>query len=399
MAKAKKRSVLLPVVLIVLSVCLILGTTLAYFTDTRSTNTPVNFGKIEISVNEPFETTIPLKDALPGDKIVDKISFTKATDSEDMYVRVKALYETTSTNEDILDFVEEMNTYDLNVKEYTAGDFAWSEKFGDFYYLVERTSTSEMYNLQNPIEIIFSDYMELPRELEQLDEYAQFMETISLNIEVQAIQSANLPNSLITDVYDNFTETFETGSDVVYSISGHETLFYIGDEFNIGDLQIANTTPVGNIILDVSEFFIDSSEFDSNTIGTYDIYVKDKDGNIITSYAVEVVECTDPSYFTFNGEIVTGLTAEGKQLSRIVIPSSYSIASTPTGTYSNNALSNSANTSYIRGDEIQVTSIGDFAFRGCSSLTSITIPEGVTSNEKCALGIYSIRSNIVNFSL
>ena len=93
MAKAKKRSVLLPVVLIVLSVCLILGTTLAYFTDTRSTNTPVNFGKIEISVNEPFETTIPLKDALPGDKIVDKISFTKATDSEDMYIRVKALYD------------------------------------------------------------------------------------------------------------------------------------------------------------------------------------------------------------------------------------------------------------------------------------------------------------------
>ena len=54
MNKAKKRSVLLPVVLIVLSVCLILGTTLAYFTDTRNTNTPVNFGKIEIKRTEAF---------------------------------------------------------------------------------------------------------------------------------------------------------------------------------------------------------------------------------------------------------------------------------------------------------------------------------------------------------
>ena len=113
---------------------MILGTTLAYFTDTRSTNTPVNFGKIEISVNEPFETTIPLKDALPGDKIVDKISFTKATDSEDMYVRAKVLFATESGELDVKNLVNLLNTYDFNIKDYTIGDYAWSERFGDYYY-------------------------------------------------------------------------------------------------------------------------------------------------------------------------------------------------------------------------------------------------------------------------
>ena len=296
----RKSSVILPVVLIVLSICVILGTTLAYFTDTRDTTNPVNFGKIEISVNEPFEETIPIKNALPGDKIVDKISFTKAIDSEDMYVRVKAVYETTSTVPGVQDLVDEINTYSIDLA--TGADYVWDTSYINYYYLVTASNADTLYNVTEPSEIVFTDEISIPRELRQLDNYAQYMETISLKIEIQAIQSQGV-SSTLTDVNDAFSET-------------------------LGEAEILPT---------------------------------------------------NPSYFTFDGSIVTGLTEEGKALSKIIIPSSYSVvdSSQPSNAYGpSNAGSSSI---YTYGNEFQVTSIGNDAFIGCSNLTSITIPNGITS--------------------
>ena len=174
MTKGKRRSLILPVVLIILSIGLILGTTLAYFTDTRSSQSPVNFGKIEISVDDAFTSTIPLNDALPGDKITDKISFSKAVDSEDMYVRAKVYFDTDSDNEDIKAFVNTLNTYDFDIADGTS-EHIWSEKMGYFYYLVSSTNTSIAYNVQNASEIVLSNAMYLPREMTQLDGYSQCM--------------------------------------------------------------------------------------------------------------------------------------------------------------------------------------------------------------------------------
>ena len=65
----------------------------------------------------------------------------------------------------------------------------------------------------------------------------------------------------------------------------------------------------------------------------------------------------------------------------IVLPDNYSGNSYRIGDYAfYNCSSNFTSVTIPEG----VTSIGDYAFKGCSSLTSITIPEGVTSIGECA---------------
>ena len=107
MQKSKKSTVILSAIMIILSVCLILGVTLAYFTDTRRSESAVNFGKIEISVDEPFSEEVTLKDVLPGDKLTDAIKFSKVVDSEPMYIRAKVSFE--SDDESLSAIIDELN--------------------------------------------------------------------------------------------------------------------------------------------------------------------------------------------------------------------------------------------------------------------------------------------------
>ena len=66
-------------------------------------------------------------------------------------------------------------------------------------------------------------------------------------------------------------------------------------------------------------------------------------------------------YFTITSGMITGYTGTDTE---VIIPNSYSIA--PDGRL-------------ITGDAYDVTSIGSYAFDGCTGLTSITIPTSVTS--------------------
>ena len=377
----RKTSVILPVVLIVMSVCLILGTTIAYFTDTRGTSTPVNFGKIEISVDEPFSSTVSIKDAIPGTKITDKVAFKKAVDSEDMYVRAKVLFTTTSEDTNIQNLVTELNSYELDIKEYSAGDYAWSEKYGDYIYLVERETPTNAYNITSTDEIVVSDRIELPRELRQSANYAQYLNSIELLVELQAVQSLNVANRIV-DLYYVFSEKFDESVDIEYSVANSTSVFYVGDEFSTNKLKIKKKTEVSESVLNASEYDVDYTNYNANTPGDYEIIIKDKESNILTSYNVKVVQPTDTSCFTFNGGAITGLTGDGNALSDIVIPRVYN-----DGT-SDIAVTSIAQRAFMGRDNIvsviipgSVTTIENSAFQMCQSLASVTLLEGVESIE------------------
>ena len=75
-----------------MALIVILSTTLAYFTDRVTKDSNMQFGKISIVEGKGFVSgSTSLKDKLPGDKITDTISFSKAVDSGSMYVRAKGI--------------------------------------------------------------------------------------------------------------------------------------------------------------------------------------------------------------------------------------------------------------------------------------------------------------------
>ena len=74
------------------------------------------------------------------------------------------------------------------------------------------------------------------------------------------------------------------------------------------------------------------------------------------------------------GEVYNVNDANMMEIGEELIPRSYSETDFPIEI----SYPNTRNI-YVEGDDYQVTSIGDFAFEGCSGLTSITIPKGVTS--------------------
>ena len=362
-----KKSIILPLVLGILSVCVIIGTTLAYFTDLRGAKNPINFGKIQISVDDSFSETVAIKDALPGEEVVGKVAFSKALDSESMYVRTKILFTTTSEDADIQNFVNELNSYEIDVKEYTTGDFAWSEKYGDYYYLVERTTPNEVYENATNQEIVISESIELPRELRQLDDYEQYFETINLLIEVQAIQSANVSNALANvdtlmgDLFNGYGLPQPT--DPKYFLFEGDTIIGLTDEgeeltdiviptsYGIGDVQstpVQTFTSHDEITYYTLDLMFDPVEYDAfdawyTSIGR-DSY--DFDANGPVTYTKEVVTYTyGDTPITAIGDQVFALSTT---LKSVVIPEG-------------------------------IESIGESAFHGCYNITSLELPSTLSN--------------------
>ena len=204
--KSGNKTTLLSVALIIVSLIVIVATTLAYFTDRLSKDSSIQFGKITLVGGQRMVSgAVNMTDKLPGDKITDTISFSKAVDSESMYVRVKLSF-TTNGNDVVKAYVEELNKGTFAIKEYTTSNYKWSERIGNYYYLMDMTG-DKVHTLNTTEEIILADSLVLSTELTQDEFKSQYMQRISLSVEVQAIQTANITNDFDT-VNTKFGEVF-----------------------------------------------------------------------------------------------------------------------------------------------------------------------------------------------
>ena len=116
MDKSRRKGNVLAFVFISLAVMVLVGSTLAILRNTATSFAPVQIGKIALSADSGFDTSITLRDVIPGDKIAERVTFSKDADSEAMYVRAKVYL--TTEDDSIKSDIAKINAYPLGVTSY-----------------------------------------------------------------------------------------------------------------------------------------------------------------------------------------------------------------------------------------------------------------------------------------
>ena len=202
MEMSRRKGNVLAFVFISIAVMVLVGSTLAILRNTVSTFAPVQIGKIALSADSGFDTSITLRDVIPGDKIAERVTFSKDADSEAMYVRAKVYL--TTEDDTIKSDIAKINTYPLGVTSEQA-EYQW-KRIGNFYYLMADDNT--LYDVTTNEEIVIFDEIRLPLMPEEDQDISLYSKTASLNLELRAIQSLGVEYASFTEADILFGENF-----------------------------------------------------------------------------------------------------------------------------------------------------------------------------------------------
>jgi len=225
----KKHSKFISCIAIVLFSALIilnLAISLAWFTDAENFTQTIRFGTIKISSNESgwFSSTQNYYASVkPNDIILNEdIKFNLDSTSQPIYVRVKYDVNTSSTNSEVLKVRNYLKYRELSLS--SASDYKWSEKIGNYYYLLNSSG--------NPLAVESvrnGDYVFLSKQNSQISNELEFDSTmvtgdsIAITIGIEAIQVANLDeasnNALIEDIEAELNSIHNVTSSGTYSVT------------------------------------------------------------------------------------------------------------------------------------------------------------------------------------
>ena len=203
----------LPVLIILLSLTVITGSTFAFFADRNTDDADITFGKVELSDGTNVGQTKIITDAIPGTPIMDEtLAFAKAVDSQPIYVRAKLSFSLIDEgNTTINAFLEELRTAtadSMGIGGQVAGTSAyWSAKDGNYVYLTDEAGTDLFSVTDSTLYTLTTANITIPTSLTQGDDYSQYMEQIRFSFAFQALQSANVTGSLV-DKKAIFNEIF-----------------------------------------------------------------------------------------------------------------------------------------------------------------------------------------------
>ena len=235
-----------------------------------------------------------------------------------------------------------------------------ASQYAEYGTAVEYTGSTPTKPADNTYTYTFSHW-----ETAEGEEYDISSETITGDISVYAQYTATYIEYTVENPYTQVT-ILHDGS----PINDGETLHY-------GDTVEITYSPTEGY--EMTTFTVTGAD----RVGETDTYTVI--GNLEITYAEEAVVYLD---FTIEDGVVTGYTGSD---TNVVIPSTYSISNGSIVEGTDYTVTGIGESAFDRKTSITsitipegVTSIGKYAFRGCSSLTSITIPENVTS-----IGIYA----------
>lgn len=191
----------LPVLIILLSITVIVGSTFAYFTDRKEDTSNLTFSKVELSSETTTGVNGTIRDVIPGTKLVDgALEFSKAIDSEAIYVRAKisfSLPEEYADDEDMKTLLDNLRgSTDFNIVATEQNGAVWSAKDGNYFYLLNADDTNKLMRVDTIDTYVLSNEVVVPRDLESLEDNAQYMKSINFHIAFEAIQADNVSNIL-----------------------------------------------------------------------------------------------------------------------------------------------------------------------------------------------------------
>lgn len=226
----KKNSKIISFATILLLTLLIVFNTafsLAWFTDKEILpDTKLKFGSIKISSNQDgwFSATQNYYASVkPNDIILNEdIKFNLDTSSQPVYIRVKYNVTTTSTNNEVLKLSNYLKYRELTLS--TSSDYSWSNKRGDYYYLLDASG--------NPLAVESkrsTDYVFLSKNNSQISNDLEFDSTlvnnddIIMTIAIEAIQQANIDEAsnktLIEDIEYELNEINNISNSNSFSVT------------------------------------------------------------------------------------------------------------------------------------------------------------------------------------
>lgn len=318
----------IPIFVILLSVTIIVGSTFAYFTDTKQEESDLTFSLVELSSETTTGINGVIYDALPGTKLINgEVAFAKSIDSEPIYVRAKISYSLPSgASEGMEEVLKALRAADgYNIEADLPNGAKWSAKDGNYFYLLN--SSDGMMVVESIDKYVLTKEMVIPRDLEQLEGNAQYMESVNFHIAFEAIQSDNVTSDVseIKKIFNNLfpeseAEKFNSTPTVV--ING------------VGGFKEQMQVEVGTKVVDIPYPVTSNSGVFAGWYKDEELTIKFTSSDVIsedTQLFAKVVEVESPALFTFSGGTIVGYSGEATD---IVLPTSYSIVGQKDGSVS-----------------------------------------------------------------
>lgn len=398
----------------------LIGAMIAHRDDGDDGDKLLTFNKVELSSGSIRGVNGKLQDVTPGNKIVNGVvSCSKASESEAIYVRAKVAFtlpEEYQDNANMLALVEKLSgatDFNINTNEQSGGA-VWSEKKGNYFYLVTKTDNNKMMTVDTTDTYILSNKMVIPRDIEILEVDSQYVELVNFNIAFEAIQADGVSDNL-TEAEKEFNKQFPSGDKekAVYNVTIMNSDDTIKETFQLEEGQIV-TEPDVELIDENDETRIFAGWYADKTRATKykfghaisedvvlyprilpvstglafkeltepvatsnspDFRVNNE--TVVTSYSVAKGTCEDTIVVvpkTYLGKPVVAVTANGfkdaTNIEEVFLPDSIT-------KLNNYAFAGCTN---MDMDKLpaNLQSIGDYAFQNCSKLSLTSLPSGAT---------------------
>ena len=229
----QKSYYLLFAMLILVSISVVIS--FAYFSSNTESSGVVKFGMIRLDTS--INVVESLTGVIPNDKICNGVSFNKLLNSEQCYVRVKVLYNTTDTELTAGNtlYLNILNAYGLDTT--IGSDYKWSNNINGSYYLLNTDGTMKI--VDDTATMDFIDEIYLPDLLGMgLTTIDTNFNNLAFNVYIQAIQTTNLSGTTTGAIVCDFSTAFSEDIPATY---------ILGYQSNGGDIVTYDTVLSGQL--------------------------------------------------------------------------------------------------------------------------------------------------------